>query len=194
METGLSVEAKLLATAKKFLKSEGFYQRSNPDLLSEDFIWEGPVVGPLNKTDFLGTVNGFRVYEAFPDLSVQVSNMTLDTENPRKVWALLRVKGTHTGPLHLGPQVVAATSKEMEVGPQIVSVELCKDLERVVRYTGGYVVDRRLGKTGLFGAFYAIAVSIGVPVPRPGGTVSDSQVGKALSRRTIQRAARTNST
>ena len=113
------------------------------DILSDDFVFMGPIVGPLAKTDYLGTVGVFRVYDAFPDMRVRASDFSQDPIDSDRFWATIHVDGTNTGaPLDLGTATVPPTGKKMVAGPQAVSVTFDKD-DKICKLTGGYVVDNR---------------------------------------------------
>lgn len=153
--------------AREFFLNEGFYGRPNVHQMSDDFVFLGPVVGPLSKEDYLGTVGIFKVYDAFPDLDVRLSKFTQDPEQTNRYWGILRVSGTHTGVLNAGSSVVQPTGNRMDVGPQAVSVTFGDD-GKVTKYTGGYVVDYREGDTQEAGAMFAVMRSVGMPAPRLG--------------------------
>ena len=55
------------------MANEGFYAPVKRSLMADDFVFMGPVVGPLNTIDYLGTLGVFKVYDAFPDLKVSSS-------------------------------------------------------------------------------------------------------------------------
>ena len=156
------------AISKEWVLNEGFYSPAKEELMSDDFVFCGPVVGPLNKIDYLGTLGVFRVYDAFPDLGVAVAPFTQDPSEPNRYWSVIRVTGTHTGPLNMGSAAVPATGKSMVVGPQAVSVTFNDD-DKVVRYTGGYIADVRDGQTGDAGAMFAVMRAVGAPTPTPTG-------------------------
>ena len=59
----LEKTAELKRLAREFVLNDGFHQPAKPEMLSDDFVWFGPIVGPLNKQDFLGTVGLFAVWD-----------------------------------------------------------------------------------------------------------------------------------
>jgi hypothetical protein len=135
---------------------------------ADDFVFMGPVVGPLNAVDYLGTLGVFRVYDAFPDVQVDMAPFTQDPHDDKRFWSVIRVTGTHTGALDLGDAKIPPSGKQMRVGPQAVSVTFDDD-DKVVRMTGGYIADVRDGETGDAGAMFAVMRAVGVPIPRAGG-------------------------
>lgn len=73
---------------------------ANPTLeqLSNDFIFCGPVIGPLNKADFAATFESVGgLAEAFPDLETNAFGFTADDPiEPNRVWYFERGRGTFT--------------------------------------------------------------------------------------------------
>ena len=59
--------------AADWIRSEGFYSPVKREMMSEDFVFMGPVVGPLNAQDYLGTLGVFKIYDAFPDVQVKLT-------------------------------------------------------------------------------------------------------------------------
>lgn len=159
------------ALADEWIRNEGFYHpltESTRELMSGDFVFMGPVVGPLNTQDYLGTLGVFKIYEAFPELKLSVAPFTQDPCDENRFWSVIRVEGEHTGTLNVGSAQIPATGKHMVVGPQAVSVTF-DDQDKVNRMTGGYICDVRDGETGDAGAMFAVMRSVGVPTPSPTG-------------------------
>lgn len=168
MVEGSTSTQRRASLAHAFIKNEGFYGRPRPELMADDFVFMGPIVGPLNKLDYLGTVGTFKVYDAFPDVQVDVAPFTQDPGEPDRYWSVIRVSGTHTGELDLGSASIPATGKTMVVGPQAVSVTFDAS-DKVSRLTGGYIADARDGASGREGAMFAVMKAVGVPTPNPHG-------------------------
>ena len=162
------ISAKRAALAAEWIKNEGFYSPVKREMMADDFVFMGPVVGPLNTQDYLGTLGVFKIYEAFPDVKVDVASFTQDPDDADRFWSIIRVTGTHTGTLNVGSAQIPATGKKMVVGPQVVSVTF-NAANKVTRMTGGYIADVRDGETGDAGAMFAVMRSVGLPTPRPGG-------------------------
>ena len=158
-------KADYAARAREWVLNDGFHAPAKQSLMSDDFVWFGPIVGPLGKPDFLRTVELFKVYEGFPDLKMHLAEFTRDPVEENRYWSILRVEGTHTEPQASGTGFsYKATNNKLDVGPQCVSVTFDAD-GRVSRYTGGYVVDRTQGKTGMLGAMFAVTKTVGGFVP-----------------------------
>lgn len=155
--------ADLVLKAKTFLA----YQQgvSKPDLLSEDFEFAGPVVGPLTKTAFLKALGGFGFADAFPDANGQFHHFRVDPFDASRVWFTVRGTGTHTDSAP-NPLFAKPTGKTYVNPPQSCSVRFDAD-GKVNQYTIGYVMDRRIGNTGGLGGIYGIAYAMGNPLPFP---------------------------
>ena len=158
-------KADYAARAREWVLNDGFHAPAKQSLMSDAFVWLGPIVGPLNKPDFLRTVELFKVYEGFPDLKMHLAEFTRDPVEENRYWSILRLEGTHTEPQASGTGFsYKPTNNKLDVGPQCISVTFDAD-GRVSRYTGGYVVDRTQGKTGMLGAMFAVTKTVGGFVP-----------------------------
>lgn len=162
-ETG---DKTILQLANEFLHTgSGFYSSPRPEMLSEQFVFRGPVVGPLNKKDYLETMETFKIYEAFPDISPNAWGFSIDPVNDRKVWFLVRNTGTNTGSLCLGYGLTAPPSgNKVEGAPETFSI-LFDDDQRVKQLTVGYVADRFEGNTGGVGAALGLIRVANIPIP-----------------------------
>ena len=156
----------LIEKAKAVLAAEfGTRAGADPDtLLSDDFQFVAPIVGPLGKREFLNAFGSFRVKDAFPDLADN-SWFQVDPLEPNRVWFISRATGTHTGPLNFGSPI-APTGKRVESPPQAQSM-LFNEAGRVYTLTVGYCMDKRIGNTEGLGGVFALLKGIGKPLPVP---------------------------
>ena len=131
----------LIKKAKAVLAAEfGTRAGSDPDaLLSDDFQFVAPIVGPLCKREFLAAFGSFKVKDAFPDLSDN-SWFQVDPLEPNRVWFISRAVGTHTGPLNFGAPI-APTGRRVESPPQAQSM-LFDESGRVYTLTVGCILPR----------------------------------------------------
>ena len=130
-----------------------------PDLLSEDFQFIFPVVGPLTKTEFTGAFSSFKVEEAFTG-SYNYFGFNVDPMEPNRVWFFSRGVLTHSGVLLFGAMKMKPSGKTIVGPPQVMSMSfntegLCYKL------TGGYSVDRTVGNTGGLGGVFGLIHAIG---------------------------------
>jgi hypothetical protein len=61
--------------------------------------------------DFLKTVKGFKIEEAFPDIKSNPYHWRVDPYEPNRVWYTVRTTATHTGPLRFGMSTYKPTSE-----------------------------------------------------------------------------------
>ena len=140
----------------------------DPDDISEDFVFQFPVVGPLSKAEYLKAVGGFQIKTMFPDMNLGVHNFHVDPLMPNRVWYTVAFTATNSGDGPFGK----ATDIRVDCPPQVNSLTF--DAQgKVIKYTGGYVVDRTYegnnsgGMGGLFGPLYAIGKGFPFPEAKP---------------------------
>lgn len=140
----------------------------DPQDLSEDFVFQFPVVGPLSKEEYLKAVGGFQIKTMFPDMNLGIHNFHVDPLNPARVVYTVSFSATNSGDGPFGP----ATGIRVDCPPQVNSLTF-NAKGQVVKYTGGYVVDRTYegnnsgGMGGLFGPLYAIGKGFPFPEAKP---------------------------
>ena len=153
---------RLIERAKEIIDNE--LGLLNPDDLAEDFTFQFPIIGPLNKNEYITAVKGFQIKEAFPDLTYSYYNFHVDPFETNRVWAHVLFRGTHTGVSVLGKP----TGKLVDPPPQAVSFAFNEE-GKLSRFTGGYVLDKTIGNTGGLGGIFGILYGIGRPLPFPEG-------------------------
>lgn len=145
----------------------GFYSPIDPDVYAEDFVFRGPYVGPLNKKDYIGTMNAFAIYESLPDIKANSWGYSIDPKDPKRVWFMCRNTGTFNGkPLLPDLANVQPNGAKLEGPPETFSV--IYDDEGKLKYLSvGYVADRFDGNTDGLGAAFGIFKIINLYVPGP---------------------------
>lgn len=146
----------------------GFYSNYDSDVFSEDFVFRGPYIGPLNKQDYLDTMDAFRIYEAIPDINPNAWGYSIDPNNPNRVWFMVRNTGTFNGKALLPNSLnVQPNGEEIKGCPETFSI--LYDEEQKLKYLSvGYVADRFEGNTQGKGAAVGIFNAIGLSFPPPG--------------------------
>lgn len=141
----------------------------NPDLLSDDFQFLFPVVGPLTKEQFVDAFKKFKVREAFPTASANFYNFCVDPLEPNRIWMMSRGAYEHLGTLNFGPSRFPATNKRVCLPPQCFSMSF--DAQgKCYKLTGGYNVDRGVGDTDGLGGMFGIVHALGLmKLPFPEG-------------------------
>jgi hypothetical protein len=81
------------------MANTGYFDPIDETLFAQDFIFRGPVIGPLNLADYKDVLGYFSIYEAFPDISPNTFGYTVDPEDPYRVWYFVRSSGTYQNPL-----------------------------------------------------------------------------------------------
>lgn len=157
-------EATLIARAKEVF--ETMTGLKDESVLADDFRFEFPIVS-LDKEAYLKAVRGFQLTDAIPDMNAHPYDFRTDKYEPNRVWFTVRNTGTHTGELKFGSKSYPATGREIKGAPECLSYVFDHDL-KVASFTGGYVMDRRVGNTQGMGALFGILAAIGVNFPKPG--------------------------
>jgi hypothetical protein len=136
-------------------------------MLSDDFRFEGPVVGPLTKEAFVKAIGQVDFTAAFPNWTPAFYGFFVDPleDEANRVWYTARGRGVNTGPLM--PFAPEGTNIEVNNPPQVCSLTIDHRTGLITRYTIGYVVDRNAGNTGGLGGLYGILYAIGKPLPFP---------------------------
>lgn len=130
----------------------GYNNRYDPNdpgnILAEDFVFRSPTIGPINKWDYIESVDYFRIYDAFPDISPNCYGFAVDLVDPLKVRFFVKASGTYQNKLGGFPGTAAAKLNPPDGRQYIGSTEAWSvtfnDYDRMqVKYlTAGYVVDR----------------------------------------------------
>lgn len=147
----------------------GFYSDFDADVFAEDFVFRGPYVGPLNKKDYLGTMEYFSLYKSIPDIKSNAFGYSIDPNNPNRVWFICRNTGTFSGePLLPGLLNIQPNYKALKGCPETFSAVY--DKEQKLKYLSvGYVADRFDGNTDGLAAAFGIFKTAGLSLPTPGG-------------------------
>jgi len=149
--TPLSTSSK---TEEEFIDvAKDFIDNPSPDKMADDFVFRGPVIGPLCKKDYVATLTSMSAGgkagfdSAFPDLQSDVFGFTVDPIEPNRVWYFVRSNGTFTGPFD-SPTAgrLEPTGAKYISPPEARSILI--DNEGKVKYQSvGYSMDRFTGDT-----------------------------------------------
>ena len=166
----LSNKSKALIEKTKDIvyNKSGFYSDYDADVYSEEFVFRGPFIGPLNKKDYLATMDAFGIYKAIPDISPNAWGFSIDPKDENRVWFMVRNTGTFDGePLAPDSINFKPNGVKLEGCPETFSVIF--DEEQKLKYLSvGYVADRFEGNTNGNGAAVGIFNAIGLPFPKVG--------------------------
>lgn len=170
-------EAQVIEAAKCFMQNTGYFNPMDESLFADDFIFRGPVIGPLNKNDYKDVLNYFSIYKAFPDISPNCFAFGVDPEDPLRVWYQLRATGTYTKPLG-GPVglVIKPDGQNYRGSTETWSLTFDESLKARL-LTAGYVSDRfedrfeessdnvKPTTTGGIGLSFGILKTLGLSIP-----------------------------
>lgn len=164
----------LIQRANEFIYAKsGFYSESDPEWLSDDFVFRGPYIGPLNKSDYLSTMKTFGIWKAIPDISPNAFGFTIDPTDTNRVWFFVKNTGTFTGEdgFRIGDLLtLPPTGDSLEGAPETFSIIFDgTDEKRIKGLSVGYVNDRFEGNTNGDGAAVGIFRVIGLPFPKGPG-------------------------
>jgi hypothetical protein len=166
----------LIERAKDIIKNKsGFYSNFDADVFSEEFVFRGPYIGPLNKKDYLDTMDAFSIYKALPDIDPNAWGFSIDPKDPNRVWFMVRNTGTFDGEPFLSATVnFKPNGAKLEGCPETFSILF--DEEQKMKYLSvGYVADRFEGNTDGKGAAVGIFKVIGIPFPKVGPVLKFTQ-------------------
>jgi len=91
-----SKNAALISKAETFMNTAtGFYSPPDPDQLSDDLVFAGGIVGPLNKNDYVQTMTRLGVYKAW-DMQHNAFGFCVDPDDPSTVRFFVRYSGQQT--------------------------------------------------------------------------------------------------
>ena len=127
-------ESVMIQLAKGVLAAET--GNKDPDLLSDDFTFCGPFIGPLNKGEYLAENSEYDLKKAFPDLNENYSNFRVDPYDPYRVWYDAKATGTRTGTLK-----GRGADGGKYIGPPEAASMTFDDDGFCTRITGGAVMD-----------------------------------------------------
>lgn len=158
---------KLIERAKGILR-KGLHKCPND--IADDFMFTAPFIGPMDREGFIQTMETLDLDSVIPDMQARIHHMRVDPLEPNRVWFTSRPVGHHLGPLKAGLPFTLArpTGQLIELPPQTSSLQF-NDEGKVVGFTFGYVMDRRIGNSGGLGGGFGFLWAIGCPFPYPEG-------------------------
>ena len=137
-----------------------------PDYYADDYVFRGPIVGPINRRELVSTNTLFGLDSAFPDLERQPFGFAVDPENPYRVLFFERWKATNTGDLDLGKiglPTLPATGRS-SVSPAFPFSIVWDPDGKIVYEHLTTAVDRFEGNTNGKVAVFGLLESAGLPL------------------------------
>jgi len=159
----------LVDLARKVFREEfGTAKGSDPkSLLSDDFQFVAPIIGPIDREEFLRAFGSFRLREAIPDAKSNCI-FRVDPLEPNRVWHIDRLSGTHDGTLCFSGKKFPATGISISYPPSASSLLFNED-GKCYTLTVGYCMDKRIGNTEGLSGLFGVLKAIGSALPFPEG-------------------------
>merc|ERR1711988_1859006 len=137
---------------------------ATPGLLSDDFSFIGPLVGPLDKDTFLKAFTSFNIRKAFPDLEYSLNDLRIDPFDKARVWVSVRSSGTFTGTFGEGNNSIQPNGAKFESGVEAISMTFNAN-GQLDKLTVGVLLDPTEGNTGGLGGVFGILEAVGSGLP-----------------------------
>jgi len=134
------------------------------DYFDEDYVFRGPIVGPITAQDVRETQERFRIMDAYPDLVMEKFGYAVDPENPYRCYWFERWKGTNTEAVQVGPITLPPTDQVAVIPTHVMSANWTPRGKIVYLCLSG-PLDRFEGNTMGQGAVFGLLKAGGVPLP-----------------------------
>jgi hypothetical protein len=179
----------VLEKTQQYVQEEG-YRTFNLKLIpkeyydEERYIFRGPIVGPINRQDLVGTNNLFGLPTSFPDLKRETFGFTIDPENPYRVLFFERWKATHTGEFNLMGLLKADPTQQTSISPVFPFSITWTPEGKIIYECLTTAVDRfegnTKGKVAVFGLLETAGIGIDNSVNNP-FLAAAQKLGRALN-------------
>lgn len=165
----------VIAKTKEYTSEPGYKAFRLKDIPTDyydtNYIFRGPVVGPINRKDLVETNTGFGLESAFPDLERQPFGFCIDPENPFRVLFFERWVATHSGTLSFSGFNIPATGNTSKSPVFPFSITWTPD-GKIIYECLTTAVDRFEGNTKGKVAVFGLLESAGLSL--------DNNVGNSL--------------
>ncbi|VEU38102.1 unnamed protein product [Pseudo-nitzschia multistriata] len=151
-------QTRAFSECKTYDDAEGYFD--------EDYVFRGPIVGPITAKDVRETQERFNVMDAYPDLVMEKFGYTVDPENPYRCYWFERWKGTNREAVQVGPLALPPTGQVAVVPTHVMSANWTPSGKIIYLCLSG-PLDRFEGNTMGQGAVFGLLKTAGVPLPVP---------------------------
>lgn len=136
------------------------YEERN-EFLADDYVFRGPIIGPITFSDVKKTQQGFNIVDAFPNLETRPFGFTMDPDNPYRCYWFERWEGTNTNSVKIGKIELPPTNEDVKLPTHIMSVHWTP--EGKIKYSClSSPLDRWEGTTKGAGAVFGLLVGAGM--------------------------------
>ena len=154
--------------------TQDYLANPSPDYWADDFVFRGPVIGPLCKKDLINTLSANDdLNTAFPDLEANTFGFVADDPfEPNRVWFMCRIRGTFSGPFKHPTKGIFEPTGAKYIGPPESRSVVWNADGKIRMQTVGYVTDRFTGDTtGGRGAIFGAYAVMGEELPSDPGNL-----------------------
>ena len=149
----------VLAKTIDFATKKTYEERN--EFLADDYVFRGPIIGPITFSDVKKTQQGFQITDAFPNLETRPFGFTVDPDNPYRCYWFERWEGTNSSPVKIGKLELPATNSDVKLPTHIMSVHWTP--QGKIKYSClSSPLDRWEGTTKGAGAVFGLLVGAGM--------------------------------
>jgi len=131
------------------------------DLYHEDYVFRGPIIGPITSQEVQRTQQGFQIQDAYTDIETRPFGFTVDPDNPYRCYYMERWEGTNDGELKIGPLTIPPTNNEVQLPTHVMSLNWTPE-GKVIYACLSSPLDRFEGTTKGAGAIFGLLVRGGL--------------------------------
>jgi len=135
--------------------ASGKTYESREPYFDEDYVFRGPIIGPITQQEVKRTQKGFQITDAYPDLETRPFGFSIDPDNPYRCYYMERWEGTNTGELQVGPITMPPTNNQVQIPTHVMSINWTP--QGKIIYAGlSSPLDRWEGTTKGVGAVFGL--------------------------------------
>ena len=128
----------------------------------EEYVFRGPIIGPITAKDVKEAQQGFKITEAYPNLQTRPFGFTIDPDNAYRCYYFERWEGTNTANVNIGPLgELPATNADVKLPTHIISVNWTPN-GKIKYMCLSNPLDRFEGTTQGAGAVFGLLIGAGL--------------------------------
>lgn len=127
----------------------------------KDYVFRGPIIGPITGEEVKRTQQGFRIQDAYPDLETRPFGFCIDPDNPYRCYFMERWEGTNTGQVKIGPIELEPTNEYVQLPTHMMSINWTPE-GKVIYACLSSPLDRFEGDTQGAGAVFGLLKGAGL--------------------------------
>ena len=127
----------------------------------KDYVFRGPIIGPITGEEVKRTQQGFRIQDAYPDIETRPFGFCIDPDNPYRCYYMERWEGTNTGSVKIGPIELEPTDNYVQLPTHMMSINWTPE-GKVIYACLSSPLDRFEGDTQGAGAVFGLLKGAGL--------------------------------